>query len=109
MSSAIPIACNLAALSTPEQRWRSALAARIRECVIASIETESGFRLQLPADDAYCAEVLELISLERRCCPFLELRLVFSPGDGPVYLDLGGGPEVKTFLAASGMLGCGGQ
>ena len=105
----MPIACNPGALSASERERRSALAGRIREHVVASTETETGFRLQLPADDASCAEVLEFITLERRCCPFLELRLVFSPGGGPVYFDLGGGPEMKAFLAASGLLGCGGQ
>lgn len=106
LNSAVPIACDLGALSTPERQRRSALAARIRKRVIASTESETGFRLQLPTDDASFTEVLELISLERRCCPFLEMRLVFSPGNGPVYFDVGGGPDVKAFLATSGVLGC---
>ncbi len=64
MNSAVPIACDLGALSTPERQRRFALAARIRERVIASTESETGFRLQLSTDDASYTEVLELIFLD---------------------------------------------
>ena len=34
----------------------------------------------LPDDSETCARALELILLERRCCPFLSLALAFERG-----------------------------
>jgi len=42
--------------------------------------------------------VAEWITLERRCCPFLDLGLDWSASNR-VSLTLTGGPGVKTFLA----------
>lgn len=107
MTGAAPIACNLDALTPPERERRSLLAARVRGGVLDAGETADGFRLRLPADPSLLGEVVELIALERRCCPFLELALSFAPGDGPVHLELRGDEAVKQFLAASGLLGWG--
>ena len=104
----IPISCNLDALSATERQRRSSLAAKIRRSVVDICETEHGFRLHLSADAALHRDALDLISLERRCCPFLEMKLAVSPGDGPVYFDIGGSAEVKAFLMSSGVLGCAG-
>lgn len=106
MSAVIPIACNLDTLSTVERQRRSSLAARIRDNVMETRETDVGYRLHLKPDPALYEDALERIFLERRCCPFLELNLVFSPGDGPVYFDIGGSAEIKSFLRSSAVLGC---
>ena len=108
MTRDTPVACNLGALSAAERAQRSALSARVRERVVSVRETEGGFRLHLPGDATLYRQALDLIDLERRCCPFLELRLVFSSDEGPVYLDIGGNAEAKAFLVSSGVLGCAG-
>lgn len=108
MTRDVPVACNLGALSAAERAQRSALATRIREQVVCVRETDDGYRLCLPADAALHRQALDLIGLERRCCPFLELRLVFRSDEGPVYLDIGGSAEAKAFLVSSGVLGCAG-
>ena len=61
---------------------------------------------QLPGDSEICEHALELILLERRCCPFLSLALTFEPGNGAVALAIGGAPGVKEFLTENGILGC---
>ena len=109
MSGDTPIACNLDALSAEERRQRAALADRLRGGTLRVQETTRGYRLHLNADPALYRDAVDFISLERRCCPFLELKLVFAEEEGPVYFDIGSGTEVKAFLAASGVLGCAGQ
>ena len=69
-------------------------------------ETDAGYRLRLSPDPDLLRDTLDLICLERRCCPFLEMRLVFGSGDGPVFFDIRGSAEVKAFLVSSGVLGC---
>ena len=107
MSSVEPvIACNLDALTPSERARRSELAVNIQAHTAALEEFASGYRIQLPNDPALCEQALELILLERRCCPFLSLELAFAPGEGHVYLQMGGPPAVKRFLRESGVLGC---
>ncbi len=48
-------------------------------------------------------EILEWFLLEKRCCPFLRFSLTLEPGTDDVRIHLGGGSEVKEFLAASGL------
>ena len=102
----LPIACNLDALSSEERKQRSYLSSRIREHVIDISESKHGYRLCLKSDENLYRDALELILLERRCCPFLLMTLDFSSGEGPVYLDIGGSVESKAFLETTGMLGC---
>ena len=107
MNRDIPIACNLDALSETERQRRPALAASVRERVVDTHETERGFRLRLSPDAALLRDALDLICLERRCCPFLEMKLVFTGENGPVYFDIEGNADAKAFLVSTGVLGCG--
>jgi len=100
------IACNLDALSPGERARRSELARSIQSSATSLDETDSGYRIQLPNESEVCQRALELILLERRCCPFLSLELAFEPGDGAVALMIGGAPGVKDFLRENGLLGC---
>ena len=106
MTRAVPIACNLDALSPDERRQRASLAKKIRAGVVDICETHDGFRLNLGSDPMLYRDALDLVFLERRCCPFLKMKLAFSPEDGPVYFDLGGSAEIKAFLVSNGVLGC---
>ena len=99
------IACNLNALSPSERARRSELARTLQKISTSLEETDSGYRFQLPNDCEICERALELILLERRCCPFLSLELAFEPGDGAVALAIGGAPGVKQFLSERGILG----
>jgi hypothetical protein len=100
------IACNLDALSPSERARRSELARMIQKSSTSLEETDSGYRVQLPTDSEICERALELILLERRCCPFLCLELAFEPGTGAVALAIGGASGVKQFLRENGILGC---
>jgi len=101
-----PVACNLDSLSSSERARRSELARTIEQSTTGIDEAEFGYRLRLPSDPDLCEQALELILLERRCCPFLSLELGFEPGDGAVLLTIGGAPGVKQFLRENGILGC---
>lgn len=98
------IACNLDALLPAERSRRSELAQTIRKSATSIEETDRGYRLQLSNDAEICKRALELILLERRCCPFLSIELEFPPGDGAVVLVVGGAPGVKDFLRETGVL-----
>jgi len=92
------IACDMCAF-TPDERARySGLRERLMTQVIATESTSTGVRWQLEKT-VVLPELVAWMALERRCCPFLRLGLQL-PADGTVWVDAGGGPGVKDFLAA---------
>jgi hypothetical protein len=100
------ISCNLDALTPSERARRSELARTIQASTLAVDETHDGYTVTLPNDAEICERALELILLERRCCPFLSLALAFAPGGEAVALSIAGAPGVKLFLRENGILGC---
>ena len=101
--TAIPIACDLSALDPEERDRRADLAQSVWTNVRDVEETPSGYRLRLTPDIAAQRQALEWLLLERRCCPFLAFGLTFEPGEGAVWIELGGGPGAKEFLATAGI------
>jgi hypothetical protein len=84
---------------SPDERQRyGTLRARVMDAVQQVMETPRGFRACL-AGTVAAGEIEEWISLERRCCPFLELSLR-PAGDTLLWLDLEGGAGVKELLRA---------
>jgi len=102
MATPEPLACDLGALTADEQRCRAALAAQLTAAFREVRETADGYAARLD-DVALCRDALEWLLLERRCCPFFDLRLTLDAGNGPVWIHFGGGPGVKEFLAAAGL------
>jgi hypothetical protein len=100
-TAAEPLVCNLGALSAADQMRRATLADLMLGRTQQIAETADGFALRL--DPELAGETLEWVRLERACCPFLRFELRFEAHGGPLWLGLGGGPEVKAFLAASGL------
>jgi hypothetical protein len=90
-------ACNIHAFS-PEQRQRhSSLARGLREHGrLHALEDGYAFSFQPNAQRAL--ELAEFMTLERLCCPFLTLEMMFAPDDGALTLRLRGEDGVKTFL-----------
>ena len=95
---AIPIACDLGAL-TPEQRRREAeLLAEFKGLGIPGVETPSGYAFTLVADAASLVRLGELLALERLCCPFLAFDLSLPPGGAALTLHIHGGHGAKAFV-----------
>ena len=92
----LPIACTLTA---PElQQRRSGLLRKFQEAVTEVKELETGYAYKLPSEEAWVADVAQLITLERQCCPFMTFTLRFEPADGPMWLELTGPEGTKGFL-----------
>jgi hypothetical protein len=100
-----PIACKL---TEPELRQRrSGLLDEVRAWVTATRALPDepggpgpGFELTFADGEAALPEVLELVRLESRCCPFLRFRLTVAPAGGPVVLQVTGPPRGAEILAA---------
>jgi hypothetical protein len=95
-----PIACKLGALSAAERQREAALLRDLGTMTEKTSETADGYVLHLRADAADFMKVAEWITLERRCCPFLNFNLEWRAGNDAPALQLGGRKGVKDFLAA---------
>jgi hypothetical protein len=94
-----PIACRLDALDETQRQRQQALLESVRRLAPGTQELPDGFGLVFPADAALFVQLAEWISLERRCCPFLEFALEWKLDDS-VWVRLTGQPGVKDFIAA---------
>jgi len=96
MSESIGLACRLIG---PELAERKALiAAELLDQVASVVESDDGFTLRWSSGDPWAERVLEIVRLERQCCPFIRFELTIEPNDGPVTLRLLGNDEVKQFI-----------
>jgi len=94
-----PIACRANALDKTQRQRQQALLETVRRTALDKHDLPDGLALSFPADTAVFLELAEWISLERRCCPFLEFALEWKRDDS-VSVRLTGQPGVKELIAA---------
>ncbi len=103
MGKGSPIACDLTALDPAQRARRGALAARLTAARVEIRELPDGYAVRFASDPSMCLAVMEFVTLERRCCSFLDFVLEVERDGGPLWLRLTGREGVKPFLEASGM------
>jgi hypothetical protein len=94
----LPVACSLTEAELQERRH--SVLQKLRHSVIEVKELSEGYAYRFPPDDVLIAELAQLVSLERRCCPFLRFGITVEPGDGPLWLEMSGPQGTKDFLAS---------
>ena len=98
MSPEIPLACRLDALDAEERFRRHVLWQDLRGGALEIAEREGGFSFRFPSSAHVLSKLVEFVSLERVCCPFLHFEIDIHPGGGPLWLHVGGNAQVKAFL-----------
>ncbi len=97
-ASSLPVACGL---TEPELRERrNAVLGKVGRAVLETVEVESGYSYRFPADDEWLGELVNLVKLERRCCPFLACKISAEAGGGSIWLELTGPDGTKEFLSS---------
>lgn len=94
----LPVACNLTDAELQERRTE--VLQKAGQAVLEVKETKNGYAYRFPSDDGWLNELAHIISLERRCCSFLDFRLTVEAGNGPIWLELTGPQGTKDFLAS---------
>jgi uncharacterized protein len=100
-----PLACDLEALTPPERERRADLGRRLLAARRRTEPLDDGYAAWFQPEAALAREALEFAMLERRCCPFLRIGVVFEEEPGAMRLELRGGEDVKLFLEAEMGLG----
>jgi hypothetical protein len=90
------VACKLTDRELRERKDTSLrkLLARVEEVK----DLDSGYALRFPTDDSVLVDLVEVVRLERQCCPFLRFRIEVAPADGPIWLELAGPEGTRDFL-----------
>lgn len=63
-------------------------------------ELPDGFALRFPGDDLWARKLIEFITFERECCPFLSFELEFAADGGPIWMSVAGPGGAKEFIRA---------
>ena len=92
----LPIAC---ALTDKElQMRRETVLRQFSAHLIDFQEIENGFSYRFPVDDNVLRELVNMINLERKCCPFLNFKLIVKSNSETVALELTGQEGTKEML-----------
>ena len=94
--------CRLDVFDDAERARYGALRAAMKTGTTGMTDLPDGYAVRLKSDARLFQQAAEWITLDRRCCPFLDLGLEWSAVDA-VSVRLTGGPDVKGYLA--GVLG----
>lgn len=94
----LAIACNMNALNHDERARYSILTQKLAHAVTAKSELPSGYAFTLDRKKMPVAEVGEWVSLESRCCPFLDFTVEVPANSERLTIRLTGGPGVKDFI-----------
>jgi hypothetical protein len=92
----LPIACSLS--DEELRRRREALASDVYKNFEQVDELPDGYAFRYPGGEEWAGRLLELITFERECCPFITFELSFEPAQGPLWLRLRGAAGVKEFI-----------
>ena len=96
MTQNIPIACMLTDKELQERRKN--YLAKTAHFLIGVDELDNGFVYKFPVEDSILQDLITVINLERKCCPFLNFKLVLESGKTEVLLELTGANGTKEMI-----------
>jgi hypothetical protein len=94
----IPIACDMNALDDSQRARYQNLRKNLLTTVCEIKEESDGYSFCWNHDASILMQIAEWVSLERLCCPFLQFSIKVTPAEGPIWLRLGEGADIKDFL-----------
>jgi hypothetical protein len=96
MESTVPIVCNLTDSELRERR--EDYLNKMKGSLVESEELDNGTRFRFYIGDSTLADLAEIISLERKCCPFLNFHIAVESGSNTVSLDMIGPGKTKEII-----------
>jgi hypothetical protein len=94
------LACDLFALDAAQRARHSLLLRELANAVTSVEELPDGLAVRFPSKPYVFLRLAEWLDLERACCPFLRIGLLFENRTPTLRLDLRGPEGVKDFLRA---------
>lgn len=93
-----PIACSLS--DSAFRARRNVVVPKIVPAIIETKELENGIAFTFPASDEWLLELAQFVIFERKCCPFLNFKLIIESNQPSIWLELTGQMGTKEFIAS---------
>lgn len=98
MNAQLPVACCLTDKEFRERR--DLILVRLAPAILEVREQADGFGYRFAPQEETLEALVQIVNLERKCCPFLTFRITVEAGEGALWLEVGGPDGTKDFLAA---------
>jgi hypothetical protein len=98
MKTEIPIACYLTDKQLQERRKN--YLDKAAESLMDSAELSDGCVFRFRLGESMLEDLAKIIELERRCCPFLNFRLILEAGENFVALEMTGAEGTKEIVGS---------
>jgi hypothetical protein len=92
-----PIACTLN--ETEFQKRRQTILRLIGGAALKVAPLPMGRAFHFEPTSEILSQLVSLVDLERRCCPFLTFRIVVEPANRPICLEVTGPAEAQSMIA----------
>jgi len=93
----LPIACELS--EGGQRSRREEISRKLFSGCKDVRELEDGYEFVFPGEDEWTEGLASFVAVERECCRFFVVELLFEPDLGPVSLRMRGPAGTKEFLA----------
>jgi hypothetical protein len=94
----VPVAC---ALNDNEFRERrNIVLQKIGHAIIEIKELKNGFGYLFLYSDDLLTELTDFVRFERKCCPFLNFKIIVESNNADIWLQMTGAQGTKDFLAS---------
>jgi hypothetical protein len=92
------LTCNINGIPLQERARYGQLVEVLRHAIQKRRELPDGYAFQMDTKQIGTDQLAEWIELERKCCPFFEFEIHWTPQNGDVWLHLSGPEGVKEFI-----------
>ncbi len=93
----LPVACSLNDGELQERK--STVLHMVSSSILEVKELRYGYAYRFAADEQTMTQIMQVISLERKCCPFLSFGVSVQAGDDSAWLEMSGPEGTKSLLA----------
>ncbi len=100
-TTSLPVACDFNAMDAGQRERYGALRRLLGEGFDEVRELPDGYAFRHSSEPLVVLAVAEYVTLERRCCPFLDFKIEVGRGGGPLWLSMTGEGEAKDVLKAA--------
>jgi hypothetical protein len=102
-----PLACDMTAIPVEQRPVHLAKSREVFAQIQETRELSNGYEFRFADQLDVLKRLVDFVSLEKLCCPFLRFEIQVEAENGPVWLRLSGREGVKEFIReeVSGLTG----
>lgn len=93
-----PIACDMSAIPAEQRPMHLAASRELFSQIQETRELADGYQFRFANDASVVRALVQFVTLEKLCCPFLSFAIEIEAENGPAWLRLTGREGVKAFI-----------